>query len=91
MCLSLSRFGGMRGAATTVKVNLSESRAKKTLLSCLWVTVPETDTGRLPVNGKALGRYLVKELGNLAPYVCKKGCHWYASISGRREVASGTV
>ena len=38
------------------------------------MTVPQSDTGRLPEYGKALGRFLAKELGNLAPYVCKKGC-----------------
>ena len=43
-------------------------------ISCLRVTVPKSDTGRLPEYGKALGRTLVKELGNLAPYVRKKGC-----------------
>ena len=74
MCLSLSRFGGMRGAATTVKVNLSESSAKKTLLSCLWVTVPETDTGRTPEYGKVIEITHVKELCKLAPYVSNKGC-----------------
>ena len=47
---------------------------RNNLLNCLLVTVPQTDTGRLPEYGKALGRILAKELGNLAPYVCKKGC-----------------
>ncbi len=37
------------------------------------MTVPKTDTGRLPENGKAIERTLAKELGNLAPYVRKKG------------------
>jgi len=37
------------------------------------VTVPQSNTGRLPEYGKALGRTLAKELGNLAPYVRKKG------------------
>lgn|GEM_PF-1302115 len=46
---------------------------RNSFLSCLWVTVPESDTGRLPEYGKALGRNLPKELGNLAPYVRKKG------------------
>lgn len=37
------------------------------------MTVPETNTGRLPENGKARERNLAKELGKLAPYVRKKG------------------
>ncbi len=37
------------------------------------MTVPETDTGRLPKYGKALERNLAKELGNLTSYVRKKG------------------
>ena len=42
------------------------------------MTVPQSDTGRLPEYGKALGRNLPKELGNLAPYVRKKGSLYYA-------------
>lgn len=37
------------------------------------MTVPESDTGRLPEYGKALERNLAKELGNITPYVRKKG------------------
>ena len=36
--------------------------------------VPEPDTGSLPKYGKVLEITLVKELGNLAPYVSNKGC-----------------
>ncbi len=37
------------------------------------MTVPETNTGRLPENGKARERNLAKELGKLTPYVRNKG------------------
>ncbi len=40
---------------------------RKTSKRAHQVTVPETDTGRLPENGKALERNLAKELGNIAP------------------------
>ena len=37
-------------------------------------TVPQTDTGGRGENPKALERTLVKELGQLAPYLRKKVC-----------------
>jgi hypothetical protein len=36
-------------------------------------TVPQTDTGRRGEKPQALERMVVKELGNLTPYVRKKG------------------
>ena len=55
------------------------------------MTVPESDTGRLPENGKAIERNLAKELGNLTPYVRKKGSLGAARCHGRSETAPETV
>ena len=45
-----------------------EPRCREKLLSDeLWVTVPQTDTGRRVENTQANGRTFVKELGKLAP------------------------
>jgi len=38
------------------------------------VPVPQTDTGRLVEDTKVDERTSVKELGNLTPYLRKKGC-----------------
>ena len=46
------------------------------------MTVPQSDTGRLPEYGKALGRILAKELGKIAPYVCKKGSLGVFNVKG---------
>jgi hypothetical protein len=43
------------------------SRQEKPLSDETLVTVPQTDTGRWVEYTKAIGRTLVKELGNLAP------------------------
>ena len=40
---------------------------RNSFISCLWVTVPESDTGGLPENGKARERTSAKELGNMTP------------------------
>jgi hypothetical protein len=40
---------------------------EKLLSDEVWVTVPQTDTGRRVENTKANGRTFVKELGKLAP------------------------
>ena len=40
---------------------------RNSFLGCLVVTVPESDTGGLPENGKALERTHAKELGKLTP------------------------
>ena len=65
--------------------------AKKTLSVSFQASVPETDTGRLPENGKVLDINLPKELGKLAPYVSNKGSLDIAKCQGRSERAPGTV
>ena len=47
-------------------------------------TVPETDTGGLVENTKAIERTVLKELGKLTPYLWKKG---YLSRGNPRGVA----
>ena len=61
------------------------------------MTVPQTDTGGLVENTKALERTQEKELGKLIPYLREKVCHWYVKAlaagaeRGRRESVAATV
>ena len=47
--------------------NSSEPGRQEKCLARSMVTVPQSDTGRRVENTKAIGRTLVKELGNMAP------------------------
>ncbi len=50
-----------------ISCNSSEPSRQEKCLARSEVTVPQTDTGRRVENTKAIGRTLVKELGNMAP------------------------
>ncbi len=52
--------------------------------------VLETDTGGRGEDPKVSGITLVKELGKIAPYVCKKGClSKVKSLKGPQRSGSG--
>jgi hypothetical protein len=63
LSLRLKRDGEARK-----KVNLGDSTlTRKSSQGVIWITVPQTDTGRWVEDTKAFERTLAKELGKITP------------------------